>query len=86
MWIFLVSPHGINELAVEQLSSPLTIGEYMAKKLYDFLCGECSHEFEKLVESTNKVECPNCGSTNTHVKFNTPSVKVKGGYDSKMRV
>lgn len=65
---------------------PTFIGEYMAKKLYDFVCGECSEEFEKLVESTNKVECPNCGSTNTHVKFNTPSVKVHGGYDTKMRV
>ena len=54
----------------------------MAKKLYDFVCGECSEEFEKLVESTNKVECPNCGSTNTHVKFNTPAVKVNGGYDT----
>ena len=58
----------------------------MAKKLYDFVCGDCSEEFEKLVESISKVECPNCGSTNTHVKFNTPSVKVHGGYDTKMRV
>lgn len=58
----------------------------MAKKYYDFICGDCSHEFEKLVESTVKVECPNCGSTDTHVKLNTPSIKVKGGYDTKMRV
>ena len=65
---------------------PTFIGECMAKKLYNFVCGDCSEEFEKLVESTSKVECPNCGSTNTHVKFNTPSVKVHGGYDTKMRV
>lgn len=56
------------------------------KKLYDFVCGDCSHEFERLVESTSKVECTNCGSTNTSVLPYTPSIKVKGGYESKMRV
>lgn len=58
----------------------------MAKRMYDFICGECSHEFEKLTEDKNKIECPNCGSMNTHVKFSTPAVKVVGGYDRKMRV
>lgn len=56
------------------------------KKLYDFVCGECSHEFEKLTANRDTVECPNCGSMNTVVRPHTPSIKVVGGYERKMRV
>lgn len=56
------------------------------KRMYDFICGECSHEFEKLTANKDNVECPNCGSLDTHVKLNTPALKVVGGYDRKMRV
>jgi len=65
--------------------SGIIIGEYM-KRMYDFICGECSHEFEKLTANKDNVECPNCGSLDTHVKLNTPALKVVGGYDRKMRV
>ena len=58
------------------------------KRMYDFICGECSHEFEKLTADKDKVECPNCGSMDTHVKFSTPAFKVNGGgaYDKHMKV
>jgi len=65
--------------------SGIIIGEYM-KRMYDFVCGDCSHEFEKLTANKNNVECPNCGSMDTHVKLSTPALKVVGGYERKMRV
>ena len=34
-------------------------------KYFDFLCNDCKTIFEKLVKTTEKVECKSCGSTNT---------------------
>lgn len=55
------------------------------KRIYDFICGECSHEFEKLTANRDKVECPNCGSMDTHVKISTPAFKIDA-YDRHMKV
>ncbi len=30
--------------------------------IYEFLCNKCDNEFEELVFSSTKVECPECGS------------------------
>lgn len=58
------------------------------KKLFDFLCSDCGHEFEKFAEGTQKVECPSCGSTSTTKLISPSAIKVagQGAYTNKMKV
>ncbi len=40
--------------------------------MYEFLCGSCEKDFEKLVssaEAVDIVECPTCGSKKVHKKL-----------------
>ena len=40
--------------------------------MYEFICGECETDFEKLVASAgaaSSVECPSCGSKKVHKKL-----------------
>ncbi len=48
------------------------------KYLYDFRCGNCGEEFEKLVETkVNYKECPACGSLASR-KLAAPRSKLEG--------
>ncbi|MBI1724998.1 MAG: zinc ribbon domain-containing protein [Candidatus Tectomicrobia bacterium] len=50
--------------------------------MYEFICGECETDFEKLVASAGavaSVECPSCGSKKVHKKL---SVFAKAGATS----
>ena len=42
----------------------------MNKTYYEFICGECSHEFKTLDTLKAYIECPYCGSLNTYAKGN----------------
>lgn len=41
--------------------------------MYEYACSKCGHQFEKLVKSASqrdeKIECPNCASTQTGRKI-----------------
>ncbi len=40
--------------------------------IYEFICGSCERDFEKLVQSAEaaaSVECPGCGSKEVHKKL-----------------
>ena len=45
--------------------------------LFEYVCKKCGKEFEKLVFSINneKIECPDCKSTDIDKKFSTFSSK-----------
>lgn len=37
--------------------------------IYEYVCLKCEQEFEKLVFSTTKVDCPKCGSGDVKKKL-----------------
>ncbi|MDA8154919.1 MAG: zinc ribbon domain-containing protein [Actinomycetota bacterium] len=39
--------------------------------IYEYKCSKCASEFEKLVFSSTKVQCPNCGSAEVRKKLST---------------
>jgi putative FmdB family regulatory protein len=50
--------------------------------IYEFMCSECKKPFEELVfssSSTDKVDCPACGSKQVKRKMSTFSSKISGG-------
>jgi putative FmdB family regulatory protein len=48
--------------------------------LYEYACKNCEHEFELLVQSGEKAECPRCESTMLEKLLSTPGVpRVKSG-------
>jgi len=57
--------------------------------MYEFICGECETDFEKLVasaEAASSVECPSCGSKKVHKKLSVFARTAAGtgpsGYSS----
>ena len=55
------------------------------KRIYDFKCNDCGEHFEKLTATTEKIECPKCGSLNTEKTLSTPAFKINA-YDKHMKV
>jgi putative FmdB family regulatory protein len=44
--------------------------------IYEFICGECSHAFEKRVPSSrSRVACPRCRGTKVAKQFSTFAFK-----------
>ncbi|MDA8171212.1 MAG: zinc ribbon domain-containing protein [Nitrospiraceae bacterium] len=39
--------------------------------IYEYKCSKCSEEFEKLVFSQSRVNCPKCGSEEVKKKLST---------------
>jgi len=46
------------------------------KILYDFECKDCG-VFEKIIEYTQKTDCPTCGKESTKL-ISTPTIKLEG--------
>ena len=49
--------------------------------MYEFICGECETDFEKLVASAgavSSVECPSCGSKKVHKKLSVFAKTASG--------
>lgn len=47
-------------------------------KFFDFICKECQNKFEKMIRELDKVECPQCGSTNTEKIPGVAGFQFKG--------
>ena len=43
--------------------------------IFDFKCGACAHEFEKLVRSDATPACPSCGANEVERQLSLPAVK-----------
>ena len=51
--------------------------------IYEFVCGQCEHEFEKLVfNSSEKVGCPQCKSKKVNRKMSTFAFSSGGKFNS----
>ncbi|MEJ2183085.1 MAG: zinc ribbon domain-containing protein [Nitrospirota bacterium] len=37
--------------------------------IYEYRCGSCGHDFEKLVMGSQSIACPACGSEDVRKKF-----------------
>ncbi len=37
--------------------------------IFEYRCGKCGHEFETLISSSSKPECPKCGSSKLDKKL-----------------
>ncbi|MFB3816988.1 MAG: zinc ribbon domain-containing protein [Candidatus Methylomirabilales bacterium] len=49
--------------------------------IYEFVCEECAHAFEKLVAtSRSRVECPRCRSGKVTKQFSTFAFKGERGF------
>ena len=50
--------------------------------IFEFVCSECSKQFEELVRSASAVDevtCPTCGSSYIKKKVSTFASKISGG-------
>ena len=51
--------------------------------IYEFHCGKCDHEFEKLIfNSAQKVSCPQCQSTKVKRMMSAFAFSVGGKFKS----
>jgi putative FmdB family regulatory protein len=49
--------------------------------IYEFACGRCGHEFERLVRATGaRVPCPSCGARKVVKKFSVFGSKSGGSF------
>lgn len=48
--------------------------------IYEFVCNSCSHQFEKLVFSSDKtaIGCPQCNGTNVGKLMSAARVRAQG--------
>ncbi|MBI3959734.1 MAG: zinc ribbon domain-containing protein [Chloroflexi bacterium] len=48
--------------------------------IYEFVCGECGHEFEKILSfsATATPACANCGAENVERQMGRPAIHFKG--------
>jgi len=55
----------------------------MARRMFDYICAECSAEFEELVDvtSTDPVPCPACGAKETRRCIGATRIDPKLGTD-----
>lgn len=55
--------------------------------IFDYLCSECGHEFERIAKSDAKVECPQCGAgSNKQVSApSKPQFKGSGFYETDFK-
>jgi putative FmdB family regulatory protein len=44
--------------------------------IYEYACGKCGHEFEKLVRSDTVLDCPSCHSTELEKKLSVFATAV----------
>lgn len=41
--------------------------------IYEYACGNCSHDFEALVRMDEKTACPECGSRKLEKRWSVPA-------------
>jgi putative FmdB family regulatory protein len=47
--------------------------------IFEYVCKECTHEFEALVYGREKAECPKCHSRKLEAQLSVFAVSAKGG-------
>lgn len=47
--------------------------------IFEYVCKECSHEFEALVFGKDKAQCPKCHSKKLEPQLSVFAVSAKGG-------
>ncbi len=52
--------------------------------IYDFVCGNCQHEFEDIVVKSEIPACPKCAGTNITKKVSAPSPLKTGAFPYKI--
>ena len=50
--------------------------------IYAYICQECSHHFESLVQGSTMPECPKCHAKNLDKQLTLFAVSGNGGIDS----
>jgi putative FmdB family regulatory protein len=53
--------------------------------IYEYACGGCGHEFEKLVRRDAAPPCPACGAVNVERLFSLPNVSSETTKGKAMR-
>jgi putative FmdB family regulatory protein len=53
--------------------------------IYEYVCGDCGHEFEKLVRRDEKPACVVCGKDNVERRLSLPAVKSETTKAKAMR-
>ena len=46
--------------------------------IYEYVCSECSHEFELLIRGSETPACPKCESAEIEKQFSLPRVHSEG--------
>ncbi|MCZ6634089.1 MAG: zinc ribbon domain-containing protein [bacterium] len=47
--------------------------------IFEYVCQDCDHPFETLVQGSQQPECPACGSAKLAKQFSAFAVKAGGG-------
>ena len=47
--------------------------------IFEYRCGECGHQFEALIRSTESAACPECRSSQSEKLLSAPAAHVRGG-------
>ena len=50
--------------------------------IYEYKCAKCGADFEALVRSSEKPECPECRSTDVSRRMSAPSAHTSGSADT----
>ena len=53
--------------------------------IYEYVCADCAHEFEKLVRRDTTPSCPSCGATRVERQFPLPNVSSEATKGKSMR-
>ncbi len=47
--------------------------------IFEYVCGECNHRFELLVQGSTEASCPKCRATKLEKQFSAFGVGATGG-------
>ena len=48
--------------------------------IFEYVCGECNHRFELLVQGATKAACPQCQATKLEKQFSAFGVTASSGW------
>jgi len=52
--------------------------------LYEYHCPDCNHDFEALVRSDERAECPTCGTKKLEKLLSVPAAHVAGSSSASL--
>jgi putative FmdB family regulatory protein len=58
-------------------------GVYLKMPIFEYICKECEHQFEVIVQGNRKAECPSCRSKRLEKQLSVFAAAAKGiGFES----